>query len=142
MYSNGGSNPSNSEKVGKTQTNIDNSDMSNTKKLTEEPERILDIVGMETGSFPLQQDTSGKLIPGFKIASTDSLNKISYSAPGVIKDYYPSYQMTENCYPPLYALESEKTKITDSQGVESNQTITILNTFNILLTKYDMSSKI
>ena len=81
LYSNGGSNPSNSEKVGKTQTNIDNSDMSNTKKLTEEPEGILDIVGMETGSFPLQQDTSGKLIPiGFKIASTDSLNKISYSA--------------------------------------------------------------
>ena len=45
LYSNGGSNPSNSENVGKTQTNIDNSDMSNTKKLTEEPERILDIVG-------------------------------------------------------------------------------------------------
>ena len=60
----------------------------------------------------------------------------------MIKDYYPSYQMTENCYPPIYAFESEKTKITDSQGVESNQTITILNTFNILLTKYDMSSKI
>ena len=47
----------------KNTTNIDNSDMANTKKLNEEPERILDIVGMETESFPIQQDTTGNLIP-------------------------------------------------------------------------------